>query len=280
MVVYAYPELVYAQTTQLPKFLYHFKGEIMNYRCGRSILILLTVSVLLSSTAICYAWGINVNIPGITTAIPPPPPPPQPVYYAVPAPVVVVAEPPPPPPPQPVYYEAPARVVVVAEPPPTVVFQQPPQLLYSAQLGYYVAVNTPHEMVFVDNTYYIHRHGYWFASPSYSGPFVAAQPQYLPIGLTRYKWAEISRYRDNEYKVYRRDPAHYQGRILDHRAVAEHRATERAEHRGEVRAEERKEVRAEDRKIAMNEKVKAKDKVIKAAPPKAGKKEDKKVEKK
>ena len=151
-------------------------------------------------------------------------------------------------------------------------------------------------MVFVDNAYYIHRHGYWFSSQSYNGPFLAAQPQYLPVGLTRYKWAEIRRYRDNEYRVYRRDPGHYQGRALDHRAVAEHHATERAEHRSEVRTGERKEVRkevrteerrdvrkevhAEDRKIAKTEKVIAENKAIKAASPKASKKEEKKEEKK
>lgn len=247
----------------------------MNFCYCRHCHILFTMAVILVNASVCGAGGLNINIEVPSGNAAPQPPP---VYYQA-------------PPAQPVYYQAPPPVVA-SEPPPVVVFQQPPQLLYSAQLGYYVAVNTPYEMVFVDKTYYVHRNGYWFASSSYTGPFVAAQPQYLPVGLTRYRWADIRRYRDNEYRVYRRDPLHYQGRILDHRAVVEHRAMERGEHRSDVRAEERrevrkefrveerrdvrKEVRAEDRKIANNEKVKAEAKPSKGAV----KKEEKKKEEK
>ena len=236
----------------------------MNNCSGHRFSIFLATAVILSSAAVCHA-GLNINI-------------------GLPA---IIAPAPQPPPPQPMY-EAPAPVEVVGEPPPVVVFQQPPQLLYSAVLGYYVAVNTPHEMVFVDNTYYMHRHGYWFAASSYSGPWVVAQAQYLPGGLRRFRWEQIRRYRDNEYRVYRRDPGHYQGRVLDHRAVAavaERRAVERAEHRegrAEARQVERKEARVEQKNI---EKMKAganvtnkdaKGKTAKVAPQKVAKKEEKK----
>jgi hypothetical protein len=204
----------------------------MNNCHYRRMPILLVTAFLLSSTTICSAGWLNVNvdIPGI----PAPPPP----------------------------------AVIVEAPAPVIIFEQPPQLLYSAELGYYVAVNTPHEMVFIDNTYYIHRNGYWLAAPSYEGPWVVTQPQYLPLGLVRFNVSLFRRYRDNEYRNYRRDPAHYQGRILDHHAGSEHRATEPAGHRGEARPEDRRMDNKEKARMTDSRKEAPKKEAVKKDTPK------------
>ena len=165
---------------------------------------LTVVALLLCITAPVYA-GINVNIdipgpPGIVVAPPPPP--------------VVVAPP--------------------VEEQPEIVIEQPPQLIYSPALGFYVAVGTPFNMVLIDNNYYVYRGGRWFMSPTYDGGWVLAQPRYLPSGIRRHNWEYIRGYRDREYAAYRRDPQHYHGRFYEH-----HAGERRGEHRGEMHGDHR-----------------------------------------
>jgi len=118
-------------------------------------------------------------------------------------PVVVSAPPPPPPPPAP---------VVVPPPPPQVVFGAPPRFIFSPALGFYVAVETPYDMVFVDSQYYLWSSGYWYAAPYYSGPWAVVEVGRVPPPLHRFGWEEIRRHRDLEYREFHRDERHYPGR--------------------------------------------------------------------
>jgi hypothetical protein len=127
-------------------------------------------------------------------AVPPPPPPL--------APVADVAPPPPPPPAPVVAYSA----------PPQVVFRAPPSFIYSPHLGFYVAVETPYDAVYLDGHYYLWSNGFWYAAPRYNGPWVVVQAGRVPAPLHRFGWKEIRRYRDSEYREYHRDKKHYKGR--------------------------------------------------------------------
>jgi hypothetical protein len=120
----------------------------------------------------------------VAEAVPPPPPPP--------APVAAVAPPPPPPP-----------APVVAYPgPPQVVFRAPPSFIYSSYLGFYVAVETPYDAVYLDGHYYLWSKGFWYSAPYYNGPWVVVQARRVPPPLHRFGWKEIRRYRDSEYREY------------------------------------------------------------------------------
>jgi hypothetical protein len=127
-------------------------------------------------------------------ATPPPPPPP--------APVAQVAPPPPPPPAPMVAYPA----------PPQVVFSAPPRFIYSPHLGFYAAVETPYDVVYLDGHYYLWSKGFWYAAPYYTGPYVVVQGGRVPPPLHRFGWKEIRRYRDSEFGEYHRDQKHYKGR--------------------------------------------------------------------
>jgi hypothetical protein len=129
-------------------------------------------------------------------------------------PVVVSAPPPPPPPPAP---------VVVPPLPPQPVFGAPPRFIYSPALGFYVAVETPYDLVFVDGQYFLWSNGYWYAAPYYSGPWAVVGVGRVPPPLHRFGWHEIRRHRDLEYREFRRNERHYRG----HWYVPE----ERREHR-------------------------------------------------
>jgi hypothetical protein len=130
-----------------------------------------------------------------TAGATPPPPPPPPVAEATP--------PPPPPPPAPVV-ESPA--------PRQVVFGAPPRFIYSPALGFYVAVETPYDLVFLDGRYYLWNNGFWYTAPYYNGPWVVVGVGRVPPPLHRFGWGEIRRYRDYEYREFHRDQRHYRGR--------------------------------------------------------------------
>lgn len=118
-----------------------------------------------------------------------------------PAPVAEAAPPPPPP--------APAAVYPA---PPQVVFPAPPRFIFSPALGFYVAVATPYDLVFLDGQYYLWSSGLWWVSPYYYGPWVRIEVGRAPRILHRFGWAEIRRYRDFEYRQFHRDERHYHGR--------------------------------------------------------------------
>jgi Glycine-zipper domain len=142
------------------------------------------------------------QVPG---AAPLPPPamvetaPPAVVDMAPPPPVVVSSPPPPPP-------------VMVSPAPPQFVFQAPPRFIYSPRLGFYVAVETPYDLVYVDGRYYFWDNGLWYASSYYNGPYVVVQARRVPPSLVRFRYSEIRRYRDSEYRVFLHDKKHYRGR--------------------------------------------------------------------
>jgi len=125
------------------------------------------------------------------------------------APPVVEAPPPPP--------------VAVAPGPPQVVFEAPPRFIYTPHLGFYVAVETPYDMVFMDGRYYLWSNGFWYEAPYYDGPWAVVYADRIPPWLGRFRHAEIRRYRDSEYRVFLHDRMHYHGRW--------HEAGERHGHR-------------------------------------------------
>jgi hypothetical protein len=125
---------------------------------------------------------------------------------------VLESAPPPPPPPALMAEIAPPPAPVVAYPaPPQAVFGVPPRFIYSPHLGFYVAVETPYDAVFLDGEYYLWSKGFWYAAPYYNGPWVVVQAGRVPPPLHRFGWKEIRRYRDSEYREYHRDQKHYKG---------------------------------------------------------------------
>jgi hypothetical protein len=101
--------------------------------------------------------------------------------------------------------------VVVPPPPPQVFFGVPPRFIYSPELGFYVAVETPYDLVFLDGQYYLWGNGFWYVAPYYDGPWVVVEPGRVPPILHRFGWEGIRRYREDEYRRFLRDREHYRG---------------------------------------------------------------------
>jgi hypothetical protein len=127
-------------------------------------------------------------------------------------PVAEVAPPPPSPPPAEVVEVAPPPPVVVSSAPPQVVVGVPPRFIYSPALGFYVAVETPYDIVFLNGRYYLLSDGFWYTARYYDGPWVAVKVGRLPRVLHRSRYEEIRRHRDFEYHAFLHDRKHYRGR--------------------------------------------------------------------
>jgi hypothetical protein len=107
--------------------------------------------------------------------------------------------------------------------------------VYVPELGYYVAVDVPFDMIYVGNSYYYYANGYWYQAGYYGAPWSAVARRALPPVLVRFGFKEIHRYRDREFRIYQRDREHYRGRL------------HRPEVRREIIKEERREMRREGR---------------------------------
>lgn len=171
---------------------------------------------LLLSLVICHPLlcGAEVNV-NVNLGVPPPPRPPMP-----PPPL----RPPPPP-----------RVVVST--PPAVIFQAEPLFLSPSQLGFYVGVDTPYDIIFDGGYYYLYYGDGWYRSGHYNGPWARAHRSSLPHGIRRHKLDFIRSHRDREYRVYYQDRDHYRGNHFR----GEHPGHERREHIREERHHEREE---------------------------------------
>jgi len=151
-----------------------------------------------------------VVAPRPVAAVPPPPPP---VAQAAPVPSGdvppdAVAPPdntPPPAPPEvaPPQYAQPAPIYV----------QQAPQFVYSPQLGMYVAVGVPYDLVYNGSEYFYYYGGYWYHGPYYNGPWVFATRAYFPPPLLRFNIGYIRYYRDYEFRQWRMHGRAYRGRF-------------------------------------------------------------------
>ena len=88
-------------------------------------------------------------------------------------------------------------------PPPVFVVDEPPEMVFVPEIGFYVAIGIPYDVVYVGNRYYYHHGDAWYGSPYYNGPWVYAGPKRLPPGLRRYKIERIHEYREARWKEYK-----------------------------------------------------------------------------
>lgn len=107
-------------------------------------------------------------------------------------------------------YAPPQRVIVPA--PPAIHFDVAPLFIAPSRLGFYVGVDTPYDIIFSSDYYYLYYGNSWLSSRHHNGPWVEVPYRELPPGIRRYRIEQIRSYRDREYRVYRDDRDHYRGR--------------------------------------------------------------------
>ena len=86
-----------------------------------------------------------------------------------------------------------------------------PNLLFVPQLGFYVSVGLPYDLLFFDNFYYVYHNDHWYHSQYYRGPWVVVKHNRLPRAIKKHRWHTIRDYCDREYR------RHNKHRWLKHR---------------------------------------------------------------
>jgi hypothetical protein len=104
------------------------------------------------------------------------------------------------------------RVVVSA--PPSVLFEVAPQFVEPSRLGFYVGVDTPYDIIFFSDYYYLYYGNSWHRARHHNGPWIEVPYRQLPPGIRKHRIEQIRSYRDREYRVYRQDRDHYRGRYF------------------------------------------------------------------
>lgn len=164
------------------------------------------------------------------------------VNVGVPAPRVIVPVPPPSSP----------RVIVSA--PPAVVFDVAPLFIAPSGLGFYVAVDTPYDIIFSSDYYYLYYGNSWHRARHHNGPWYEVPYRQLPPGIRKHRIEKIRSYRDREYRVYRSERDHYRGRHFrpDHERRQDIKEDRRDDHRRDK--EEWKDDRRRDKEERKEEK--------------------------
>jgi hypothetical protein len=129
--------------------------------------------------------------------------------------------------------------------PPLLGLEEPPRFIFSPSLGFYVSVEIPYDIVYVDRLYYLYSGGYWYLSSAYWGPWSIVPLRSLPMGLRKHRYQQIRSLRDSEYQVFLQDRGHYRGGWYrpEGRAGMGHRMERKGERREEPREERREERR-------------------------------------
>ncbi len=86
-----------------------------------------------------------------------------------------------------------------------------PALLFVPQLGFYVSVGQPFDMLFINNYYYITHGKRWYRSRHHYGPWKSVRYKRLPRAIRKHAWHTIRYYGDREYR------RHDRHRWLKHR---------------------------------------------------------------
>lgn len=141
----------------------------------------------------------------------------------------------------------PAPRMIVATP-PAIRFETAPFFIAPSRLGFYVGVDTPYDILFSADYFYLYYGNSWHRSGHHNGPWVEVPYRELPPGIRKHRIEQIRAQRDREYRVYRHDRDHYRGRYFrpDHegrRELKEERRHDKNEWKEERRRdkEERKE---------------------------------------
>lgn len=107
----------------------------------------------------------------------------------------------------------PPRRVIVSTP-PHIRFEIAPLFIASSLLGFYVGVDTPYDILFYSDYYYLYYSNSWHRSHHHNGPWLEVPYRELPPGIRKHRIEQIRSYREREYRKYNHDRKHYRGRYF------------------------------------------------------------------
>ena len=119
---------------------------------------------------------------------------------------------PPPPPPTYYYYQEPA-IQPQHVPAPDIQLETAPEFIYSKELGFFVSVGIPYDIMYIGTKYYVFSGGYWYRGPFYNGPWEVVSVSNMPDVLIRQDIGKIRYQRDIEFRRFKSAPERYDGQF-------------------------------------------------------------------
>ena len=98
------------------------------------------------------------------------------------------------------------------EAPPAIQVDGSPEMVLVPELGLYVAIGVPYDIVYGSKRYYYSYGGNWYRSSYYNGPWVLQTPKQLPRGLRQWNVEKIRQYRDTREQQYKEQGPKYRGK--------------------------------------------------------------------
>lgn len=75
-----------------------------------------------------------------------------------------------------------------------------PDFIFLSKPGFHVSYNGPYDIIFYGNRYFLFRDGAWYRASNHRGPWVIVRNNQLPSKIRRYRWDDLRRYRESEYR--------------------------------------------------------------------------------
>ncbi len=147
---------------------------------------------------------------------------------------------------------------------PSFIINSPPSFIYLRTQGFSVSVGNPYDIVYYGKRYYIYHNGHWYRSYYYRGPWVLILDSGLPYQIRRYRWDDIRRYRDIEYRrpdsrtnQYQRNDDNRR-KVLDQRSDANNRKVQAQQNRApQPRPNQGPQINAPEQRQMQNQQNKA-----------------------
>lgn len=83
---------------------------------------------------------------------------------------------------------------------PSFVIDSAPSFIYLRTQGFSISIESPYDIIYYSNRYYLYYRGHWYRSSNYHGPWILVMNNRLPYQIRRHRWEDIRRYRDVEYR--------------------------------------------------------------------------------
>jgi hypothetical protein len=88
-----------------------------------------------------------------------------------------------------------------------------PEFIYSPDLGFFVSVGVPYDLVYDGNNYYNFSGGYWYRGRNYNGPWEIVTVSNMPAKLLKFRIDQIRYHRDMEMRRYETAGDQYSGQF-------------------------------------------------------------------
>ena len=93
-------------------------------------------------------------------------------------------------------------------PAPVIALPAPPHMVWLPSPRIYIAFESPHQIFFQNDNYYLYDHDVWYVGPGYVGPWARTKVKQLPPGLHKYRREQWSDYQRQAQPRYRSDDDH------------------------------------------------------------------------